>query len=208
LAGPPDRVVEHLLLEVEDLDRSLVAHPPRQVEGVVAGPRPDLEHPLARGRLEDLTQAITGDPRMRGLDPEPLAVGTRRRVLAPPQRDTEDGDGPRRGDAPLAHDLRKPEGGGSEAEHALGHLFEKPIVCAAAAVRTNPTFSAFKVTGPSSASRSCQPCPRCTASRSVCSASLVTRADITCPPAKPTSIRFISAISPPIRDRERALRAR
>ena len=80
-----NRVVEHLLLDVEDLDHPLVADPGRQVERVVAGSGADLEQALARPRLEDLAQAGAGDQRVRRLDPEPLAVRTGRGVLAPPQ---------------------------------------------------------------------------------------------------------------------------
>src|ERR1044072_5648906 len=46
LGGAARRVVEELLLEVEDLDLSCGAGPRGDVEGVVAGPRADLQHSL------------------------------------------------------------------------------------------------------------------------------------------------------------------
>ena len=48
LAGAPDRVVEHLLLQVEDFDLAVGPHPLGDVERVVAGARADLQDPLAR----------------------------------------------------------------------------------------------------------------------------------------------------------------
>ena len=85
LARAADRVIEHLLLEVEDLDRPVVPHPLGQVERVVAGAGADLQDALAGRRDEYLPQPVTGDPGMRRLDPEALAVRARRGVLAPPR---------------------------------------------------------------------------------------------------------------------------
>ena len=58
--------------------------------------RADLEHALAGRGLEDLAQPLAGDQGMRRLDPEALAVGAGRRVLAPPQRRSGDRRRPRR----------------------------------------------------------------------------------------------------------------
>ena len=95
-AARAHRVVEHLLLDVEDLDRPAGADPLGQVERVVAGAGADLEHALAGRGREHRAQAVAGDQRVRRLDPEALAVGARRGVLAPPERGGEDRRGAQR----------------------------------------------------------------------------------------------------------------
>ena len=45
-----ERVVEHLLLEVEHLERAPRLQPTGGVQSVVARPRPDLKHPPAGAR--------------------------------------------------------------------------------------------------------------------------------------------------------------
>src|SRR3954447_10762374 len=71
VAGASNRVFEHLLLEVEDVERPAGRYPLGDVERVVAGARADFEHGLARLRLERLAQARARDERVRRLDPEP-----------------------------------------------------------------------------------------------------------------------------------------
>src|SRR5438477_539848 len=72
-------------------DLALEAQAGRGLQRVVAGPRPDLEHPLAGVRLQRLAQPRAGDQGVGSLDPEALVVWTRRRVVAPPQGDGEAG---------------------------------------------------------------------------------------------------------------------
>src|SRR6185312_13117127 len=78
LAGPAQRVVEHLPLQVEDLEPPVRSEPLRHRQRVVARARADLEQPLAR-------------PRRRRLDPEALAVRAGRRIAPPPQGGGGDG---------------------------------------------------------------------------------------------------------------------
>src|SRR5205085_8028194 len=72
--------------QVEDLQLAVVPDPFGDRERVVPGPRPNLQQPLAHGRDERLMQTSAGDERVRRLDPEPLAVRTRARMGAPPER--------------------------------------------------------------------------------------------------------------------------
>jgi hypothetical protein len=46
-------VIEHLLLEVEDVQPAVGSNGGGNVQGVVTGPGADLEDPLAASRLED-----------------------------------------------------------------------------------------------------------------------------------------------------------
>ena len=57
--GLPHHVVEHLLLDVEDVDLAAVQRG-RHLEGVVARAGPDLEHALAGRGREHLEQAACG----------------------------------------------------------------------------------------------------------------------------------------------------
>jgi hypothetical protein len=65
-------VVEHLLLQIEDVHLSVGLHPLGDVERVVAGTGTDLQDPLARPGVEDLLEAGTRDQRVGRLDPEAL----------------------------------------------------------------------------------------------------------------------------------------
>jgi len=79
-------VVEHLLLDVEQLEPPFGPDPGGEVERVVAGAGTDLEDGLAETGGEDLAEPPAGDQRVRRLDPEPLRVRARGRVPPPPQR--------------------------------------------------------------------------------------------------------------------------
>src|SRR4051794_8004182 len=170
--GAPHRVQKHLALDVEDLDLAVAANPVGEVERVVAGARPDLEQALTRLRVEDLPQPVTGDDRVRRLDPETLAVRAGGRVLAPPQRspDGPDGGNPERG----AGRLHSPN--------------TNPTRCPPESTRTNATLARSSATTPSSVSRSCQP-PRSRSERSPLRAFSPIRTETTCPPRKPMSTR-------------------
>src|SRR4029453_17574250 len=80
LAGPLERVVEHLLLDVEDLDGAVGAQPAREIDRVVAGPGTDLEHPLPWIGGERFAQPPAGD--QRGRRPAPLDGGRALRAAA------------------------------------------------------------------------------------------------------------------------------
>ena len=56
VAGAAHRVVEHRLLDVEDVEPTVRPDPLRQRQRVVAGAGADLEDSLAWPRLEDLAQ--------------------------------------------------------------------------------------------------------------------------------------------------------
>jgi hypothetical protein len=58
LLGAAHRVVAHLLLHVVDVQRSAGLQGRRNRQRVVAGAGPDLEHRLARERLERPAQAL------------------------------------------------------------------------------------------------------------------------------------------------------
>ena len=88
LAGRPRHVVQHLLLDVEDLEPAAV-EALRHRQRVVAGARADLEQALARARLEDLDEPGLADPRVRQLDEQPLPVRHGGWVAAPPQGRTQ-----------------------------------------------------------------------------------------------------------------------
>src|SRR4029453_16811838 len=88
-----------------------------------------------------------GDQRVRRLDPEPLAVRARGRVLAPPVRGRDHGQRRRR-------------------EQPSDQAPEKPMVCDAAARRTNTTFRRSSEIAPSVESSSYPP-PASLASLSV-----------------------------------------
>ena len=77
-------MVEHLLLDVEQLELALAAEVVADGQAVVAGAGPDLEDALPRMGVEQADQAIAGDAGVRRLHPEALPVGTGRRVVAPP----------------------------------------------------------------------------------------------------------------------------
>jgi hypothetical protein len=100
IARAPGRVIKHLLLEIEDVQRPVRRKRLGHRKRVVTGARPDLEDGLAGAGRECLDQAAAGDERMRRLDPEPLAIGARRRVLAPPHRSGGDGPDRDRSDGP------------------------------------------------------------------------------------------------------------
>jgi hypothetical protein len=102
-------VVEHFLLEIEDLHLAVGLDPLGKVERVIPGAGADLQHPLAGLRGEGLLQAPAGDHRVRQLDPEPLAVRARRRVFSQPVGD---------------HDQRERDA----ADELADHVPEKPIV--------------------------------------------------------------------------------
>ena len=78
-------VVEHLLLDVEHVQRPRRPQRRGDVQAVVAGAGPHFEQALAGHRREGLPQPRAGDEGMGRLDPEPLPVGTGGRVVAPPQ---------------------------------------------------------------------------------------------------------------------------
>ena len=82
----PQRVVEHLLLHVEHVERPAGREPLRHGQRVVARAGAHLEQALAGRRLEDLAQALARDERVRRLHPEALRVRAGRRVPAPPER--------------------------------------------------------------------------------------------------------------------------
>ena len=66
---PAQRVVEHLLLQVEDLEHAIGRDPPGDGKAVVTGPRPDLENALSGRGRESLAQPASGDERMRCFHP-------------------------------------------------------------------------------------------------------------------------------------------
>src|SRR6185437_13145633 len=84
LAGSAHRVVEHLLLDVEYVQRA-GRDPVRDVQRVVAGSGSDLEEGLARLRPQGLLESGPRDERVRRLDPEALVVGAGAGVLSPPE---------------------------------------------------------------------------------------------------------------------------
>src|SRR5437764_666374 len=75
LARPAHRDVEHLLLEVEDVERAAGKQPGCDIKGVVASAGADLQHPLAGARVQKLAQAISREERARELQHDALAVG-------------------------------------------------------------------------------------------------------------------------------------
>src|ERR671911_2751365 len=119
---------------------------------------------------------------MRRLDPEPLAVWARGRVLAPPVRGRDHGQRRHR-------------------EKPADQAPEKPIVCDAAARRTKTTLRRSRAIAPSVESSSYQP-PASLASLSVdataclraSSCPALSLATITCPPSKPISTRCASLL--------------
>ena len=172
LPGAAHRVVEHLLLEIEDLHRARWGNRLGEVERVVAGAGADLQQPLPRLGRQHLAQAGAGDPRVRRLDPEALAVGAGGGVLAPPQRRRE-------GDEP-----------GAERQLAKSHPspLAKPTRCSPESIRRKATLPRYTESSPSSVSRSCQP-PEGSDSRSFFSDFSSRRTGTTCPPSKPISTR-------------------
>jgi hypothetical protein len=77
VTGAAHRVVEHRLLDVEDLEPAVRPDPLCQWQRVVAGAGADLEDSLAWLWLEDLAQPRARDERMRRLEPEALRVRAR-----------------------------------------------------------------------------------------------------------------------------------
>jgi hypothetical protein len=62
-------VIEHLALQIEQIQAPVWAEGLRDVEAVVAGPRTDLENAFAGARGQDPVQPSTGDEGVRHLDP-------------------------------------------------------------------------------------------------------------------------------------------
>ena len=61
-------VVQHVLLDVGDVEPAASSDPLGDRERVVAGPGSYLEYPLSRLRLQDLAKAGAGYERMRRLE--------------------------------------------------------------------------------------------------------------------------------------------
>ena len=74
--------VEHLLLDVQDFKGASRLQPTGGMEGVVAGARSDLEHPLAGLGREYLAQSGAGYGEVRKVKGEAQAVRARRGILA------------------------------------------------------------------------------------------------------------------------------
>ena len=85
VARAAESVVEHGLLDVEDVEPPFGPDPLCDRQCVEAGPRADLEDPLAGPRLEDLSQAGPGDQRVRRIEREAQRIRASRRVPAQPQ---------------------------------------------------------------------------------------------------------------------------
>jgi len=86
LAGSAHRVVQHLLLDVEDVQLPAGCDPRRSLQRVVAGPGTDLENAVAGLGRQGVLEPGPGDEGMWGLDPRALSVGAGRGVAAPPPR--------------------------------------------------------------------------------------------------------------------------
>src|SRR5262245_46671349 len=170
LRGAAHGVVEHLLLEVQDVDLSVWLHPLGHVERVVAGTRAHLEDPLPWHSLEDLPQAGPRDQRMGRLDPEALPVGAGGGVLPPPERRPDHGDRP------------------AEDQVAEPHPVN-PMRCSPGAPRRKTTSRRSSATLPSSVSTSVQPSALSSALRRSLTLSSLIRSATTWPPEKPISTR-------------------
>jgi hypothetical protein len=77
LSGPGHHVAEHLLLDVHDHKLPVRAKLRRHVQRLQPGPRADLEHPLARPRLQQRVQPARGEQRQRDIKQPVLRVWVR-----------------------------------------------------------------------------------------------------------------------------------
>ena len=108
IARPPERQIQHRLLEIEDVQPPAAAHGAGDRERVVAAARSHLQHALTDDRPESVEQSPRGDVRVRDVDRPAVAVGTRRGVRAPPQRAADQGGAGEKPQPPDAHSRTRP----------------------------------------------------------------------------------------------------
>lgn len=77
-------MIEHLLLDIDDVQSAVRAKPPGDVQGLQAGPGPDLKDALTRPGVEQRVKTPVGQERNLAVKHPAVRVGVRRRLVPPP----------------------------------------------------------------------------------------------------------------------------